>query len=59
MVDGVCTSETGIIFNGRTSTRVDVGIYIMARYEYCISETHSSRVTKTCALSPNGPVLRK
>ena len=36
-----------------TSPRTCVG------YEYYIKETHSSGVTKTCALSPNCPLLHK
>ena len=31
----------------------------LAGSEYCISETHSTPVTKTCAVSTNCPLLTK
>ena len=59
ILDGICTSGTGIISDGRTHG-TDVGKTIprhkrVAGYDYCISETHSTGVTKTCALFPNCP----
>ena len=50
ILDGICTSETGIISNGRTDTRIDsvweinVSPLTCGVYEYCISETHSTGV---------------
>lgn len=44
--------------DGQTNTQIDVGKTIprhmrVAGYEYCTPETHSTGVTKTCALFPD------
>ena len=48
ILDGICTSETGIISNGRaheqTVWEINVSPLTCGVYEYCISETHSTGV---------------
>ena len=65
MLDGSCifTSETEIISNERTDTRIDLRKQYLsttehlAGHEYCISVTHSTWVTETCALFHNFPLI--
>ena len=55
MLDDICTSETGIISDGRTDGQTHgktLGSIIprhkhVAGYEYYISKTHTTEVTKT------------
>ena len=61
VLDGICASDHIRRMDGRTHGQTmgkhNTRKFFVAGYEYCLSVTHSSGITKTCALSHNYPLL--